>query len=192
MIAAHVGPQQACGVARKPTPTRMTSTSRNHEWRTPTSKNTKRTTCSLSNPWAHRRCRGSHHSNPRYPRVVRSSPFTRSARPRPRSAREWLTMGCSGCGRTVTLQGTSGANRSDRMPCEVWLGARTFGSPTDLEVGAEGVEPGDLSTVPPRFWGRSAASAGFTPRTTTAEATPLATTFWRPPEIDGESPICQQ
>jgi hypothetical protein len=29
----------------------------------------------------------------------------------------------------------------------MWPGAGTIGSPTDPEVGAEGVEPGDLSTV---------------------------------------------
>lgn len=59
--------------------------------------------------------------------------------------------------RAVTLRGTSGANRSDRMSSMPWHSPGVFDSRSDLEVGAEGVEHGDLSSAPPRSWGRLAA-----------------------------------
>ena len=73
-------------------------------------------------------------------------------------------MGCSGCIGLLRFDGS--LVRIGRIGCprEVRFGARGSGSPTDLDVGAEGVEPGDLSTVTAALLGAFGGIAGFSPQ----------------------------
>jgi hypothetical protein len=71
----------------------------------------------------------------------------------------------------------------------MWPGAGTIGSPTDPEVGAEGVEPGDLSTVSATLLGAFDGIGRLpTQHRDCGSNSSDYNILGPPPEIDGESP----
>ena len=69
--------------------------------------------------------------------------------------------------------------------------ARTFAAPTDLDVGAKGVEPGDLSTATATLLGASGGISRVPTQDHDRGSNSSGYTSRRPPEIDGE-PTCQR